>query len=112
MKKDIHPKYNHNIKVTCVSCGFSFVTGSTIDGNINVEICSHCHPYYTGVARVVDSENLIKKFENRQAKAEEKAKSKSFSNLKKKQAKAKETTQQSKPTNELTLKDMLAQLNS
>jgi large subunit ribosomal protein L31 len=68
MKKDIHPKYNHNIKVTC-SCGNTFVTGSTLDGNINVELCSKCHPFYTGEQKIVDSDNLVKRFEERAAKS-------------------------------------------
>lgn len=109
MKKDIHPKYTHKRKVTCISCGFTFVTGSTAEEDISVEICSHCHPFYTGVDRVVDTENLIKKYEERQKKAE--AKAKSFKSLKKKQEKAKKVKQET-PTKELTLKDMLAQLNS
>lgn len=110
MKKDIHPKYNHKIKITCSSCGWSFTTGSTLDHDITVEICSHCHPFYTGVDKVVDTENLIKKFENRQKKASEKAKS-SFNQLKKKHQQAKAKVSQ-KPAKELTLKDMLSQLSN
>jgi len=46
MKADIHPKYSQ-IKVTC-ACGNSFETGSTLGQDLHVEICSECHPFYTG----------------------------------------------------------------
>jgi large subunit ribosomal protein L31 len=69
MKKDIHPKYNHNVKVVC-SCGNTFVTGSTFEGDtINVELCSKCHPRYTGEQKIVDTENVVKKFEERVQKS-------------------------------------------
>jgi large subunit ribosomal protein L31 len=109
MKKDIHPKYNHKIKVTCTGCGNTFYTGSVLD-SITVEICSKCHPFYTGVAKVIDTENLIKKFNNRQAVA---SKKKASFSAKKRKAKAKAMSKKntsSKPTKELTLKDMLAGL--
>jgi len=74
MKKDIHPKYNSNVKVTC-SCGNTFETGSTIDA-INVEVCSACHPFYTGTAKFIDTAGRVDKFKAKMAKAEElKAKS-------------------------------------
>lgn len=63
MKKDIHPKVNTDTKVTCV-CGNSFVTISTKD-QINLEICSNCHPFYTGKQKFVDTEGRIEKFEKK-----------------------------------------------
>ena len=69
MKKDIHPKYNSNTKVTC-SCGNTFVTGSTVD-NIEVEVCSACHPFYTGTAKFIDTAGRVDKFTARIKKAEE-----------------------------------------
>ncbi len=69
MKADIHPKYNQNVKVTC-SCGNTFENGSTID-NIHVEVCSACHPFYTGTAKFIDTAGRVDKFKARVKKAEE-----------------------------------------
>jgi large subunit ribosomal protein L31 len=105
MKKGIHPEYNHNLKITC-SCGNSFVTGSTLmDDAITVEICSKCHPFYTGEQKIVDTDNLVKKFEERV----EKSKKMSFTSKREKMEKRRKKSQEasSKPTSTLTLKDML-----
>lgn len=51
MKKGIHPEY-HRCTVTCISCGATFETGSTLK-EIKVDTCSNCHPYYTGKQRYV-----------------------------------------------------------
>jgi large subunit ribosomal protein L31 len=59
MKKGIHPNYKQTT-VTC-ACGETFVTGSTRE-NIRVEICSKCHPFYTGQRKFVDSEGRVQKF--------------------------------------------------
>ncbi len=67
MKKDIHPKYNIKSKVTCV-CGASFEVGSVMD-EIKVEICSQCHPFYTGNEKVLDTAGRVDKFKKRLAKA-------------------------------------------
>ena len=72
MKKDIHPQVNTDVTVTCV-CGNSFVTNSTLD-KITVEICSNCHPFYTGTQKFVDTEGRIDKFEKKRKLAEEKKK--------------------------------------
>jgi len=69
MKKDIHPKYNENVKVTC-SCGNSFETGSTVE-NIHVEVCSACHPFYTGMAKFIDTAGRVDKFKAKLEKAKE-----------------------------------------
>ena len=66
MNKSIHPKYNEDVKVTC-SCGNTFTTGSVLS-EIKTELCSSCHPFYTGAQKIVDSENLVAKFEARQKK--------------------------------------------
>jgi large subunit ribosomal protein L31 len=63
MKKDIHPKYNTEAKVIC-ACGNSFVTGSTID-EIKTELCSACHPFYTGKQKLVDSAHRVEKFQTK-----------------------------------------------
>lgn len=69
MKADIHPKYQQ-IKVTCV-CGNTFTTGSTLQ-EIRVEICSKCHPFFTGQQRFVDTQGQVEKFTKSQATAETK----------------------------------------
>ena len=79
MKKDIHPQY-YQAKVTC-SCGNAFEVGST-EKEIQVEICSACHPYFTGKEKLVDTAGRIDKFRQRQEaaekfKAEKKAKKES-----------------------------------
>lgn len=68
MKKDIHPKYYPNAKVTC-SCGNSFEVGST-EENIHVEVCSACHPFYTGTQKFIDTAGRVDKFRDRMKKAE------------------------------------------
>lgn len=72
MKKDIHPKYNTKAKVSC-ACGNSFVTGSTMD-EIKTELCSMCHPFYTGKQKLVDSARRVEKFQARVAKKDDTAK--------------------------------------
>ena len=66
MKKDIHPKYDE-VKVTC-ACGNSFTTRSTTS-KINVEICSACHPFYTGKQKFVDSEGRVDRFNRKYGRA-------------------------------------------
>ncbi len=62
MKKDIHPKYQETT-VTC-GCGESFVTRSTAP-KLGVEICSKCHPFYTGKQKIVDAAGRVEKFQRR-----------------------------------------------
>jgi len=66
MKADVHPKYEE-INVTC-SCGNSFVTRSTIGRDLSVEVCSSCHPFYTGKQKIVDSAGQVDKFKRRYGK--------------------------------------------
>jgi len=70
MKKDIHPKLYKDCIVTC-ACGNKFTTISTLP-SISVEICSACHPFYTGQRRFVDTERRIDKFTKKAKLAEEK----------------------------------------
>ncbi len=105
MKKGIHPEYNQ-IKIVC-SCGNKFVAGSTLDTDtMNIELCSQCHPFYTGEQKIVDTDNLVKKYEEKVAKA----KTMSFKSKKTKIAerKAKKEELAKKRDQSLTLKDMLA----
>lgn len=69
MKKEIHPKYNPNAKVRC-ACGNNFEVGSTKE-LIETEICSKCHPFYTGKEKIMDVMGKVEKFKKRMAKKEE-----------------------------------------
>lgn len=63
MKKEIHPTYYPKAKVTC-ACGNIFETGSTKE-SLNVEICSACHPFYTGQEKTLDRMGQVQKFKKR-----------------------------------------------
>jgi len=66
VKKDIHPKYME-AEVKC-GCGNTFKTRATVD-KLNVEICSACHPFYTGKQKYVDSAGRIEKFQKKYGQA-------------------------------------------
>jgi large subunit ribosomal protein L31 len=63
MKADIHPKYEL-ISVTC-TCGNTFQTRSTLGEDLQIEVCSSCHPFYTGKQKIVDSGGRVDKFRKR-----------------------------------------------
>ncbi len=63
MKEKIHPKYYTDAKVTC-SCGNTFTTGST-KKELKVELCSKCHPFFTGERRMVDTAGQVERFKQR-----------------------------------------------
>jgi large subunit ribosomal protein L31 len=63
MKLDTHPQYNE-IAVSC-SCGNTFTTRSTIDKPLHVEVCSACHPFYTGKQKIMDTAGRVEKFRQR-----------------------------------------------
>jgi large subunit ribosomal protein L31 len=63
MKKGIHPTYYEEATVVC-SCGNSFKTGSTVQ-SLRVELCSECHPFYTGQQRLVDTAGQVDRFRQR-----------------------------------------------
>ncbi len=65
MKANIHPQYNTNVPVTC-SCGNKFTTGSTV-AVIDTEICSNCHPFYTGKQKILDTTGNVDRFKKRLA---------------------------------------------
>lgn len=90
MKADIHPQYFENAQVVC-ACGNRFTVGSTKEV-IHVELCSNCHPFYTGKQKFVDTASRIEKFQQKQAKAQP---------LKKKHA------PEQKDNRPLTLREML-----
>lgn len=60
MKAGIHPTYHHDCQVTC-ACGNKFITGSTLE-KIDLEVCSKCHPFFTGQQKFVDTKGRIEKF--------------------------------------------------
>jgi large subunit ribosomal protein L31 len=61
MQADIHPKYNQ-VEVTC-SCGHIFTTGSSLgQDKLSIEVCSECHPFYTGKQKLVDTAGRVDKF--------------------------------------------------
>ena len=67
MKADIHPEYQE-IKISC-SCGNEFTTRSTLSDSLQVEVCSNCHPFYTGKQKIVDSGGRVDKFRKRYGKS-------------------------------------------
>ena len=70
MKKNTHPNYSTDAKIIC-SCGAILETGST-QKEMHVEICSACHPFYTGKKKVLDSTGRVDRFKKLTAKAETK----------------------------------------
>lgn len=98
MKANIHPTYFGNAQVVC-ACGNKFTTGSTAE-LIHVELCSKCHPFYTGEQRFVDTASRIEKFQKKQevAKTYQVKKVKKVEEEKEKEAQPR------------TLREMLAQL--
>ncbi len=75
MKKDIHPQYYPEARATC-ACGNIFTTGST-KPELNVEICSACHPFYTGKEKLIDTAGRVDRFRKMQTKKGEMAAKKS-----------------------------------
>ena len=67
MKKEIHPEYHTDAKVSC-NCGNKFSVGST-QKEIKVEICSACHPFFTGNEKIIDSAGRVEKFKARREAA-------------------------------------------
>jgi len=67
MKTETHPTYFPEAKVTC-ACGRSFTVGSTKE-KLSVEICSNCHPFYTGNEKIMDAAGRVEKFKARRAAA-------------------------------------------
>ncbi len=60
MKTGIHPEYSE-MKVTC-TCGNTFTTRSTLGEELNIEVCSECHPFYTGKQKLIDTAGRVEKF--------------------------------------------------
>jgi large subunit ribosomal protein L31 len=71
MKKDLHPEYNEEAAITC-ACGNNFVVGST-KKEIRVELCSMCHPFYTGKQKFVDTARRVEKFQEKMTRVKKAA---------------------------------------
>jgi large subunit ribosomal protein L31 len=69
MKTSIHPTYFKQAAITC-ACGQTFTSGSTVE-KLSVELCSKCHPFYTGKQKIVDTARRVEKFVNRTGKKAE-----------------------------------------
>ncbi len=93
MKTNLHPQWHDNAVVTC-ACGNTFTTGSTQTA-IQVDICSHCHPLFTGEAKLIDTVGRIERFEKLRQQAQTSSS---------KKAKPKLPVQEDRP---LTLKEMV-----
>lgn len=61
MRNDIHPTYYSDAKITCASCGSILVTGSTVK-EMRVEVCSNCHPFYTGKQNLLDTAGRVDRY--------------------------------------------------
>ena len=94
MKDDTHPQYNDDTTITC-SCGNKIVVGSTKKG-LQTELCSKCHPFYTGQQKLVDTAGRVDKFKQQQEKAKKKQEEAG-----KKPAKKKKRTMEDKVNEEL-----------
>lgn len=70
MKQEIHPKYNE-VTVTC-ACGNTFKTRSTMGDDLHIEICSECHPFFTGKQKLVDTAGRVDRFNKRYQRAAQK----------------------------------------
>ena len=70
MKEGIHPQYNE-IKISC-GCGNVIETRSTHKGDINTEVCSACHPFYTGKQRLLDTAGRVERFRRKYGQTEKK----------------------------------------
>jgi large subunit ribosomal protein L31 len=70
MKADIHPNYD-TISVRC-TCGNTFETRSTLSGEISLELCNECHPFFTGKQKLVDSGGRVERFNKRYGRRDKK----------------------------------------
>ncbi len=103
MKANIHPKWNHQAKVIC-ACGHTFMTGSQQD-EIHVDICSNCHPFFTGEMRFVDRQGRVDKFMQKMTTAQQKQAAK----VAKKKAAGTESVAETDTKEPLSYKQLLQQ---
>ena len=99
MKQDTHPQYYPSATIAC-ACGNTFTTGSTLP-ELHVEICSACHPFYTGKQKLVDTARRVEKFQARTEKKDVEAKKRVGKKVKRARAVAKKVEEketEEKPT--------------
>lgn len=89
MQKDIHPNYFPKAKFSC-ACGAKYTIGSTVE-ETKVELCSACHPFYTGKQKIVDTARRVEKFQTRAGKKTAAAKSRTVKHAAKKTKRAGKT---------------------
>lgn len=87
MKNDVHPTYYGDAKISC-ACGNVLTIGSTLE-NISIEICSSCHPFFTGKQKLVDTAGRVERFQKRTAKKDETSTARLGKKVKKARAAAK-----------------------
>jgi len=105
MKANIHPKYEKTV-IVCNTCKTEYSLHTSVSG-IKVELCANCHPFYTGKETLVDTDNLVDKFNKKKALAE--STSANVLNKKDKLLQRKQKAMQAKSSTS-SLKDMLAQI--
>jgi large subunit ribosomal protein L31 len=64
MKPEIHPKYN-KVEITCLACSTKFSIGSTRNSDLKTEVCSNCHPFFTGKQLILDTAGQVERFQKR-----------------------------------------------
>ena len=64
MKPEIHPMYN-TIEITCLACSTKFSIGSTRTSELKTEVCSNCHPFFTGKQLILDTAGQVERFQKR-----------------------------------------------
>ncbi|MBI2984718.1 MAG: 50S ribosomal protein L31 [Candidatus Kerfeldbacteria bacterium] len=67
MKTGLHPEYTHQAKIECTTCGHRWQTGSTVK-EMRVEVCSNCHPFFTGQQQMIDTAGRVDRFKRMTAK--------------------------------------------
>lgn len=94
MKKGIHPKYHEDAKIICY-CGSEMETGST-QKEMHVEICSQCHPFYTGKKKMIDSTGRVDRFKKMTEKAAAKKEAIKKTKVEKREARTKKPAKKEK----------------
>lgn len=102
MRKNTHPEYQDTV-IICNTCKTEYKLGATV-GDIKVELCANCHPFYTGKQMLVDTDNLVDKFNKKLSAA------KPVGTLVSKKQKRIEKKKAAGPSQAVTLRDMLAQI--
>lgn len=100
MQQNIQPKFHDEAQITCTACGKVYTIGSTKD-NITVEVCSNCHPFYTGEHRFLDTKGTVDKFLKREKEAKQ---------YKKQMTAKKQSTQDKQEKKTKSLRELLGEI--